>query len=281
VEKYVPAIFVPNLEKIADANQPLISPNIYADGNSDESIEDNIITWYYTESGELKEILLNEQTSEATNNPLFLIDNAVTTLKSTENKNFKPLNTMREDATPHSNSASRSLSFSSYEHSIESNSYRYEPWTSGKSEFAVTAIRIDPSGTFHLIYQTNSGTFKTWQKISEIKKNDIGSTRYVWAHHASNWEPWSNPWTEATQNGVNMVFWNTFERDWNRSSKQIGTCSASGTTIYLAGNMRFSSEWYSWIPSTANIHFTRFEWIYNDWAHWNSSWKAKFRLWRV
>ena len=123
--------------------------------------------------------------------------------------------------------------------------------------------------------------FKTWHKISEIKKNDIGSTRYVWAHHASNWEPWSNPWTEATQNGVNMVFWNTFERDWNRSSKQIGTCSASGTTIYLAGNMRFSSEWYSWIPSTANIHFTRFEWIYNDWAHWNSSWKAKFRLWRV
>ena len=201
--------------------------------------------------------------------------------KNNENKNFKPLNTMREDATPHSNSASRSLSFSSYEHSIESNSYRYEPWTSGKSEFAVTAIRIDPSGTFHLIYQTNSGSFKTWQKISEIKKNDIGSTRYVWAHHASNWEPWSNPWTEATQNGVNMVFWNTFERDWNRSSKQIGTCSASGTTIYLAGNMRFSSEWYSWIPSTANIHFTRFEWIYNDWAHWNSSWKAKFRLWRV
>jgi len=159
-----------------------------------------------------------------------------------------------------------SLSFSSYEHSIKSNSYRYEPWTSGKSEFAVNAYRIDPSGTVHWIYN-GSGS----KVISDIKKNQIGSIRYVWSHHASNWQPWSNPWTpNVTQYGVNMVFWNTFERDWNRSKKPLGTCSANGTTIYLGGKRKYNSEWYTWIPSTANIHYTRFEWIYNSWAHWNN-----------
>lgn len=44
---------------------------------------------------------------------------------------------------------------------------------------------------------------------------------------------------------------------------------------------KYTSEWYAWIPSTAQIHYTRFHWIYDNWAHWNNSWKSDYRIWRV
>ena len=78
-----------------------------------------------------------------------------------------------------------------------------------------------------------------------------------------------------------MVFWNTFERDWNRSPKALGTCEANGKTINLFGEMKYKDNWYTWMPSTTQIHYTRFQWLDANWAHWNNSWKAKFRLWKV
>jgi len=279
LERYVPAIFIPNLDRLNASLQPLISPNIEVDSRFDESIEDNIIAWYYASSSAVSvtEIVISEATSLTTTNPLFLLDNAVTKLSTDENKQASPL--IKKGQGAPAGSSAGMLSFSSYEHSIESQAYRYEPWNSGKSEFAVNAYRIEPNGTAHWIYNNTSDNSKV---INEIKKNEIGSLRHVWSHHAANWQPWSNPWTpNVTQFGVNMVFWNTYERDWNRSSKGLGTCSANGTTIYLAGRRKYDSEWYAWIPSTTNIHYTRFEWIYDNWAHWNNSWKSQFRLWRV
>jgi len=281
-EHYVPAIFIPNIESVNASLQPIISPNIEVDSRDDESIEDNIIAWFYQTQNDssVTEIMLSEETVENTTNPIFLLDNAVTTLATEQDLNFTPYISEREIAAAGSTTGTRS--FSSYEHSIESQSYRYESGWSGKSEFTVTAIRIDPNDTNHLVYQTNSGTYKTWQNISDIKKNEIGTLRYNWRYHASDWQPWSNPWTpNVIQTGVNMVFWNTFERDWNRSEKALGTCEANNSTIYLKGNMKYSDNWYTWIPSTSQIHYTRFQWLDSDWAHWNNSWKAKFRLWKV
>jgi|GEM_PF-2157185 len=280
IEQYIPAIFIPNIEQVNSNLQPILSPNIEVNSNKDESIDDNIVSWYYTESGELKEIILSEETSLNTSNPLFLLDNAVTTLETKQDKDFKPLNLEHSSvATPLAPNAvgKSALSFSTYEHSIESNDYRYEPWTSGKSEFAVTAYRIDPNGTTHWIYSAHGH-----KVISEIKKNQIGTIRNVWSHHAANWTPWSNPWTpNVTQTGVNMVYWNTYERDWNRSLKALGTCTANGATIHLAGRRKYDSEWYAWIPASTNVHYTRFQWVYDNWAHWNNSWKSQFRIWRV
>ena len=281
-EHYVPAIFIPNIETINSSLQPIISPNIEVDSREDESIEDNIIAWFYNTPNDtlVTEIMLSEETVEKTTNPIFLLDNAVTSLMTERDLNFTPYNSEREIAAAGSTSGIRS--FASYEHSIESQSYRYESWLSGKSEFAVTAYKIEDNGTIHFIYHNPNGTIKSWQLISKIKKNQIGTMRYNWMYHASDWQPWSNPWTPSViQTGVNMVFWNTFERDWNRSPKPLGTCEANGSTVHLGGNMRYNDNWYTWIPSTTQIHYTRFQWINNDWAHWNNSWKAKFRLWKV
>ncbi len=279
IEKYIPAIFVPNLENADVDRLPIISPNIEVDCRNDESIEDNIVAWYYTEDGELQEIILSEETSLKTTNPLFFLDNAVTTLEIEPTDG--PLMIEEPKTTPSDKkSTSRSggtLSFSSHELGITSSSYKYESWSGGKSEFAVNAYRIEPNGTVHWIYDA-SGT----KVIRKISSSEIGSTVTKWSHHASDWQPYSNPWTpNAIQNGVNMVYWNTFERDWNRSAKGLGTCTANGTTIHLSGKRKYTSEWYTWIPSTAQIHYTRFQWIDSNWAHWNNSWKADFRLWKV
>jgi len=276
IEEYLPSIFVPNLEYLSSNYQPLISPNIEIDGGRDGRYEDNIVTWYFSEDGEIHEIILSEETSLQTRNPLFFLDNAVSTLRIPQQRNARPMNP--KSKTTNGTKSGSVLSFSSNEHSIESQSYRYENggfWN--KSEFAINAYRIDPSGDVHWIYDPSGS-----KVINKIKPNQIGTTRYKWSHHASNWEPWSNPWTpNAYQNNVNMVYWNTYERDWNRSPKGLGTCSANGTTIYLSGKRKYTSEWYAWIPSTTNIHYTRFQWVYDNWAHWNNSWKSKFRLWRV
>lgn len=279
IEKYVPAIFIPNLDKINPSLQPIFSPNLEVDCRKDASIEDNIVCWYYTKEGSLNTIMLSEETSLSTTNPLFLLDNAVTTLK-TEQKEAplmlqepKPLSN-EELSNLNKSSQGKTRSYSSYEYGITSSAYKYESWMGGKSEFAVNAYRIDPSGTVHWIYNGN-GT-----KI--INRITPGSIKYNWSYHASDWQPYSNPSTPTvTQSGVNMVYWNTFERDWNRSPKSLGTCTANGTTIYLAGKRKYTSEWYSWIPSTTHLHYTRFDWINGSWAHWNNSWKAWFRLWKV
>ena len=281
IEQYVPAIFIPNLDRIDSNLQPIISPNIGVDSRFDESIEDNIIVWYFKNesSNDVEEIMLSEATSLTTSNPLFLVDNALTTLHIEPKKDAEPMFSKDQESATSTYGGSGTLSFSSYEHSIQSQSYRYESFWGGKSEFAVNGYRIDPSGTAHWIYNNTSDNSKV---INRIKKNQIGSTRYKWSYHAANWQPWSNPWTpHVTQYGVNMVFWNTYERDWNRSPKGLGTCWANGTTIYLSGRRKYSSEWYAWIPSTTKIHYTRFQWVYDNWAHWNNSWKSKFRLWRV
>ena len=283
-EKYIPAIFIPNLERASANVAPIISPNIEANADEDARLEDHIVAWRYNEGGTIEEVLVNEEMALNTTTPLYLIDNAVESLKVKADPNAQVVATkpdpVAEPSGQRSHHHHHGLSFSSYEHSIRSQSYRYERF--GKSDFTVTAVRIDPSGQPHLIYQAGNGTFRTYQSISEIHRNDIGPLRYAWRHHASDWQPWSNPWTpNAIQTGVNMVYWNTFERDWNHSLKPLGSGNANNATIYLSGNMKYNHEWYTWIPNSVQVHYTRFRWIYDNYAHWNDSWKARFRLWRV
>jgi len=292
LEHYVPSIFVPNLDNLDPSLQPIISPNITVDANQDESLEDNIVGWYYENAtdNQVNEAIIDEASSLLTTNPLFFIDNAITSIKIIPNNQAIPFygidsciykdssNLIKKNQQPLNQLAS-TRSFSSREHRIKGSSYRYESWTSGKSEFAVVAYRIEPNGTHHWIY--NGSGYKV---ISKISKNNVNGSvmQWNWSHHASDWQPWYNSWNfPSVQSGVNYVYWNTFERDWNRSLKALGTVNRNGTTLYLAGNMKYSSEWYTWIPSTVNIHNTQFTWIDYYWAHWNNSWKADFRLWKV
>lgn len=285
IEKYIPSIFVPNLQNINIDLQPIISPNVVVDSRNNEAIEDNIIAWYYEENGMLQEILLSEETSLKTSNPLFLLDNAVSTLKVEQDLNaqVEPLDVSQGAVSKKEFSMARSnkYSFSSYEHSIKSHSYRYESWVSAKSEFSVVAFRIGPDGAVQSIYSSGSPA-QNYSEINKISSSEIGTLLYKWHHHADNWQPWSNPNTpHAIQSNVNMVYWNTYERDWNNSAKPLGGGTANGVSISMQGRMKYSNEWYTWHPSTVKIHYTKFYWIFAYGPQWQDSYKARFRLWKV
>ncbi|TSA33185.1 MAG: hypothetical protein D4R64_14700 [Porphyromonadaceae bacterium] len=255
IEQYVPAIFIPNLDMVNDAKQPIISPNLVVDSRNDKSIEDNVIAWYYTEDGDLKEIILSEETSSKTSNPLFFLDNASLKVKRNpvpilpSNGNLKAIAT--------------TTSFHSCEYKIN---FHFESWWAGASEFCIVAYRINPAGEVSWIYDAYG-----WKEIAQVSRSDIGVMLEQWSLHAGNYTPYDQ----------NYVFWNTFERDWNFSPKSLGSATANGLTIYLVGNMAYEDEWYAWDPTTLQSHNTDFDYIYSNWAIWCTSTKSEYRIWRV
>lgn len=135
-----------------------------------------------------------------------------------------------------------------------------------KTEFTVAAYRIDPQGTVHWIYNSSG-----WKEIAKIHKNDIGKLLYKWTSHCNNYTPYSQ----------NYVYWNTYERDWNRSEKWLGSPNANGTTIHLYGRRKHGHEWYSWDPDQLQGKNTDLNFIYWNWAKWHDNDKSRFRIWRV
>ena len=115
-------------------------------------------------------------------------------------------------------------SFSSHEYKFI---YEYESWAGGKSEFCIVAYRITLYGAVHWIYNSSG-----WKEIAKVKKADIGKSLTKWTNHCGNY----------TTYGQNYVFWNTYERDWNRSKKLIGEPTANGTHIYMYGRKKYESE---------------------------------------
>jgi hypothetical protein len=276
IERYYPAIFVPNIKSLNENYQPIISPNIEVDSRNDPTLEDNIIAWYFQDStsNNVTEIIISEQTVKVTANPIFLMDNS-TLEKPSNNFNSTPMNLDRSLGTPGSTNGTRS--FSSREVSIESPLYRFESPFSGKSEYAISGQRKDIYGRAHWEYD---GDFQ--KTITTFSDNEFGTIKYVWSHHSGDYQPWANANTpNYDQIGKEYFFWNTFEYDWNRSGKNIGKVTHMDSTSYVYGNMKYRENWYSWEPSTVQIHYTRFEWIDYDWAHWNNSYKSKFRIWKV
>jgi hypothetical protein len=264
IERYEPAIFIPNLKKADGEKQALLSPKVVADGDRYPELEDFIVTWYYTESGTLEEILVSEEASLNTSNPLFIIDNAQRFEKGTVvlDENFDD-NSLTDDTGATNGRSQTIIRFDSKELKIK-NGYRYE--SAASSEYAIQGYRIESNGTVHWVY-SGSG----WKVIKDIKKNQIGTTVLAPSLHANVWLPYSN----------NKFFWNTFERDWYSSEKDLGSASFGGTTIYLSGRRQNTSEWYAWIPSTVQIHATPFEWYGWETSVNFASWKADYVIHRV
>ncbi len=259
IEKYIPAIFIPNLDRINIDHQPIISANIETDSSSNEQIEDFIVSWYFSKDGKLNEIILGEETSLRTSNPLFLIDHAMKFKKQEQIHNtvsaYIPTSKLSKSV-PHTRSISYKIK----------TGYRYE--NSGKSEYWIDARRIRSDGAAWMFYSTVPGG----KELVKVKKNQINTTVYSSKIHAPQfWLPYAD----------NKFYWNTYERDWNRSSKSLGSATDWGTTISLEGRRRYFNDWYAWIPSTVNIHHTPFEWYGWETCVNFTSWKAEYNVCKV
>ncbi len=262
VEEYIPAIYVPNWETADFEKQPLICPGVEV--NSElagmEDYEDYIVAWYYDEMGNLMEILINEEDAMNTTHPVFIFDNAE------EDATKREKSAMVYNTPQPLKSAMTTTEYHSKEFQIN---HRYEG--SGSSEFCITGAQIDESGNAHLICIRN-GSFSSWKQISSVSKRNIGRLFSEWKHFCSNdVEPFNS----------NYIFWNTYERDWSKSAKSLGQATRNGTTIYLNGNRRYSSEWYAYDPSVLNNNPVDLNTIYYSWAKWHNNSKGKYRIWRV
>jgi len=223
IEYYIPSIFIPNLNTLDNDLQPIISPNIVANSDEDSKLEDKIVAWYFTNSGMKKEILVSEEESLKTLNPLFILDNAEGVSNQTQ------IATLPSFVSKSTSAKVQATTFKSNEYRIN---HRYE--NSGKSEFTVVSYRISPNGTIHWVY--NSGGYDIFY---HVRKKDIGKNLNGWRFYSNKDTPYS----------TNHFVYNTYERDWNSSPKNLGNYSANGTTVFLNGRRKYSSEWYAFSPN--------------------------------
>ena len=221
--KYELSLFIPNLESLDPLKQPIISPNISVNEEKNPELEDHIIAWYYKKDGTLTQITIGEEEAMHSTNPIFILDNAALENFPSEKQVFKE---------PDTRNARSITSFHTHEYLIGSS---FE--ASGDSELHVTAVAIDPQGNATLVLRPGNqftGTFILDKEIDKVPPSGIGQER----------TRWSQLFNLIDYQSDYAVFWNVFERDWNRSPKWIGSGSAYGNTIHLEGRRKYWDDVY-------------------------------------
>lgn len=262
LESYIPAIFVANIQNADYSKQPFFSSGTYVNNQLSgvEAYQDYIVVWYADENGDFQEILMNEETAMRTTHPIFIIDNAEESItqrpKSTTT--YKSPLGLKNTATAW---------YSSYEYQLN---YRYD--NTNNSEFCITGAHITENGEAWLICKKDNGTYDLWKKIAEVHKSKMGQLQYHWEQFCDG---------DLIPYETNYIFWNTYERDWAKSEKNLGEATRNGTTIYLTGRRTYTNEWYTYDPSQLSTNPADLNYIYWNWAKWHDNSKSKFKIWRI
>jgi hypothetical protein len=260
--------------EVADFSlEPIISAGIQVEDNPAQGIEDCIIAWFPGEEGTKTQILISEDEALVSKWPVYVLttinkEDEILILSGKANKGYseKSIKGLKS-----SMSAMAMDHLSSYEYRIDE---RYEG--SGDSEFCITAYRVEfigSSGTYstHWLYSQYSNSNKL---IAKVNKNDIGVDLTRWEWFCDNYQPHDD----------NVIFFNTYERDWWAGNKNLGVISYPGVTtkLYLYGRMSDPGDWYCNDPDD-------YEWAdHVDLSYYNNSWaktyendKGKIRIWRI
>lgn len=265
-EQYIPAIFVVNREIADMPKQPILSSGIYVNPEIPdlENYESYIVAWILdTTEGGYIEILINEEMAMNTPNPIFIFDNAENDITYRPKQVFL----IPDDEENEPNSVRRNMNTSRYDiHEYRIN-HRYERYAA--SEFWVAGAHINHNGQVQLICRRSNGTYNTDKVIKNVSKNDIGKVLTTWENLCRN---------SVTPFASNYVFWNTFERDWAKSSKDLGDATRNGTTINIYGNRTFSREWYTYKPAEVKNNPLNLNQIYWNWSLWHEYHEGKGRL---
>ncbi|MBA3900449.1 MAG: hypothetical protein H0X62_09615 [Bacteroidetes bacterium] len=266
---YIPVIYIPNIEVASTFSLPLVSPGVEIEDVeiNGEMIDDDLFSWQVVECGGLvSQIRLGESEAMAIQNPLFVIsldDNDSMGLSNIET-------TVSEGDEVPMMSLMSTTSFSSNEYKIN---HRYDK--SNNSEFTITGKRRTPPDSQGFTVWVNiftSGIYNDPYKVlASVHKNQVGTQLYKWMHFANNWLPYS----------TNLVYFNTYERDWFASPKKLGAHTPNNA-LWMEGQMTFADEWYMF---DANSNFANnrvnFQSIFDTWANWYTNTKGNFTIWRV
>ncbi|MDL2312817.1 hypothetical protein LJC68_08075 [Bacteroidales bacterium OttesenSCG-928-B11] len=271
VENYIPAIFVANIENADPEKMPIFSPGVFV--NEDlpgmDKFEDCIVVWCFNkETGEFEEGLMSEEMALATTSPLFIVDNASEVMIERKKGNNVGGWTSSPCSYDVVTTEMKTNYYSSYEHQIN---VRYE--NSGKSELCVASYLINENGAAHGVVNASG-----WHLIDKVKKADVGKLLRKWVTFC---RPNAVGYSDVTPFGCNYLFWNTFERDWAKSLKNLGIATKNGTTIYLAGNMKSETNWFQFDPSIVKNNPVDFMYIFSAWSKMHNGAAGKLGVWRI
>lgn len=267
-----PTVHLINPE-VADFNlPPIISAGLEVEDDLVKGIYDCITAWYQDESGKIHQIVISEEEALTSKWPVFVISsidkkdetNIVAGLFKNEHLNLG-------QGTGGIQKGTLAIDrFSSYEYRLNE---KFE--TFGNCEFCINTYRVYDDGTQYLtdnVYSVNSDDSK---KIADVSFSDIGVDLTHWEYFCPNYTPYADYY----------VFFNTFERDWQHSLKNIGTILYpyyNQSTLYISGNMKSSSNWYCNDPAS-------YSWsdrvdladIESTWAEFYESDNGHLKVWRV
>lgn len=272
LEQYIPAIFVINAENANPMETPIIGTGVMANEElpNMEDCEDCMIVWFYDNaSGQFVEGLLSEEMALRTSHPIFIIDNADETLTERPKQNN---DVIQEPFTKQGTSPEERFYLSSNEFKINK---RYE--TTGKSEFCITGIHVTEDGTSGYISKS-ANYYKDFHLVSKVPKNSIGAQLNEWVSFC---KPYSIDMPDLYPMQYNYIYWNSFERDWAKSPKELGSFTVFNVPYYLYGNMENGSDWYAFDPNDLQNHRLDLVSIFNNWCQTFENEKGNLRIWRI
>ncbi len=251
-----------NIENADYTKQPIFSSGTYVNNQlaGQEHYEDYIVAWFADSEGNFSEILLNEETTLTTTHPIFIIDNAEVEIT------HRPKSRVKVEQPKQLENMATSW-YSSNEYQIN---HRYE--NSTHSEFCITSAQIDEKGLTYLIFRDFNGNDTEWRTLADVHKNDINKLLYRWFSFCRN---------DVLPFNQNFIFWNTYERDWAKSPKNLGYATKNGATIYLYGRRQYTSEWYAYNPAQLANNPVDLNTIYNSWAKWHDNSNGRLKIWRI
>ncbi len=244
---YIGVMVIPNLENLDNNLPPIVSGGLELDESLDGDLNDDIYAIQFKEDGKQVPIILNEIEALNSEQPVMIFANGISDAEFSHGTVFGEglhvISTGKKFAST-AKLNTYTQHFSLMHISIKDQAYFYEPLTSGtKNNYAFTGVYFTEENVWGWLTVENPSDLSRINR--EFTKDECDGTKFL--HWDEFWfvdEIWPQPTSTLT------AFYNTFERDWAQSSKNLGSYTYSGVTANLVGKRKYTVDWYISDPYT-------------------------------
>lgn len=233
--EYIATIVIPNLEIMDENLPPYVSPGLDVDEEV-YLVDDGIYAIKYDEDYNKTVEILDEETAKSEVKPIFIFANGVedrfdsrALLVTEDDINLETLGELKTT----NGDGSRSVRDWFEMENVKSNTYFYD--ANGTNNYSVL------------------GAYKVGNNWFGRGMNDINN--FTRAQCNGVLKRGSNGSYVPSAGESSMYVFNTYERDWYASKKFLGNY---GSSVFVAGRMTLSSEWYINNPYIFNSIYNNF-----------------------
>lgn len=227
---YEPVINIPNIDNADYTLNPLLSPGFEVEDNDEKGIDDFVFSWYLTDDGTFKEVIVGEEQGVSMKNPLFVISpHPVNDVNPQMRNNMNTFGTSYNQ-----NSNYRESQFIELEEFQVKDPNYFE--NTGRLEFYTVMSTTQPN--------SNVGD-ESFVLECKVERSDVASSTIFTPNQLFG--NFSNaPFTTPDVDYYAL----SYERDWIRSSKAVDcSCSCNnGSPVFtytLFAKMRYANDVYN------------------------------------